>query len=185
MRDYLLRSVTESPSNSQPPSSEALTHPPNSSLEDSGHVPSWLNHTSEIRSAITIQYLAVAGRQPIKQASLGSKALLPSSNFELPPALTDLMLEIDCFSMDLSGPSPQRLTVFCNGAHVGTHLILSRSQVAVIIPRDLCAARKLHLELVPAQVEVPRLAGRNADERALSIGVYSISLFPAKKASAA
>lgn len=105
--------------------------------------------------------------------------------FDLPPVLSDLALEIDCFPMDLSGPSPQRLTVFCNGAHVGTHLVLSRGHIAVTIPRDLCAARRLRLSLVPAVVEIPKLAGRNSDERALSVGVYSVSLLPAKKASAA
>ena len=105
--------------------------------------------------------------------------------FDLPPVLGDLTLEIDCFPVDLSGPSPQRLTVFCNGTHVGTHLVVSRGHITVPIARDLCAGRNLRLSLVPAEVEIPKLAGRNSDERALSVGVYSVSLLPAKKAAAA
>lgn len=105
--------------------------------------------------------------------------------FDLPPVLNDLALEIDCFPVDLSGSSPQRVTAFCNGAYVGTYMILARGSVTITIGRDLCTGRKLRVALVPSEVEIPKLAGRNTDERALSIGVHSVSLAPAKQASAA
>jgi hypothetical protein len=105
--------------------------------------------------------------------------------FSLSPVLDGIEIEIDCFSVELSGASPQRLTVYGNGAYIGTYMVRSRGPIRVPLTRDMCSSRTIRLSLVPAEVQIPKLVGRNGDERALSIGVYSIALINAKKKVAA
>lgn len=103
---------------------------------------------------------------------------------ELPPLINDLLLEIDCFPMELTGASPQRLTAFCGGTYLGAKLLRSRQTVSFTILREMCTGRQIRVSLVPAVVEIPKLAGRNVDERALSVGIYSICLRNAQSVAA-
>lgn len=95
---------------------------------------------------------------------------------DMPPVLSDVVLDLDCFPVELSAPSPQRLMVFANGLFVGAKLLRERSTLCFAVARDLVATRQLRLSLVPGMIEIPKLAGRNADERALSVGVFSAVL---------
>jgi hypothetical protein len=95
---------------------------------------------------------------------------------DMPPALVDLVLEIDCFPLEPAAAAPQRLQVFVNGLLVGVRLLQKRSLLRFDIPKEWVTARKLRLTLVPSVVEVPKLSGRSPDERVLSIGVFSLRL---------
>ena len=96
--------------------------------------------------------------------------------FDMPPVLTDLALELECYPMDLSIPSPQRVSLFCNGLFAGARLVRDRTLLSFFIPRDMATGKRVKMLLVPDVVEVPKLAGRNSDERALSVGVISLCL---------
>ncbi|WP_135469132.1 hypothetical protein [Crenalkalicoccus roseus] len=95
---------------------------------------------------------------------------------EMPPALADILFEIDCFPVELSAPSPQRLTLFANGQFMGARLLRQRTTLTFHLPREVVTTRQLRLSLLPGMVEIPKLAGRNSDERALSVGVFSVCL---------
>ena len=85
--------------------------------------------------------------------------------FDMPPVLTDLSI-----------PSPQRVSLFCNGLFAGARLVRDRTLLSFFIPRDMATGKRVKMLLVPDVVEVPKLAGRNSDERALSVGVISLCL---------
>lgn len=95
---------------------------------------------------------------------------------EMPPALVDLILDVDCFPLDSAAATPQRLEVFVNGLLAGVRLLTKRSVLRFDIPKEWVTGRQLRLTLVPGAVEVPKLSGRSPDERAPSIGVFSLRL---------
>lgn len=96
--------------------------------------------------------------------------------FELPVLMRDLVLEIDCFPVGLAGPSPQRMAVFVEGSFVEAVMLRERTVVRIAIPRELCPGKQARVSLVPAEVQVPKLASDSSDERALSIGVHAVAL---------
>ena len=95
---------------------------------------------------------------------------------DMPPALVDLALEVDCFPLDPAAAVPQRLSLFVNGLFAGVRLLPKRSVLRFEIPKEWVTARQLRLALVPGTVEIPKLSGRSPDERPLSIGVFSLRL---------
>ncbi len=95
---------------------------------------------------------------------------------DMPPVLGDLAVEVDCFPIELSGATPQRLTLFGGGLFLGSRLLLGRALLVFPLPREVAATRTLRLALVPGMIEIPKRAGRGPDERALSIGVFSVCL---------
>lgn len=96
--------------------------------------------------------------------------------FDLPVLMRDLVLEIDCFPVGLVGPEPQRMSVFVEGSLVDSIMLRERQVVRVAIPRELCPGKRARIGIVPAVVQVPKLASESSDERALSIGVHAVAL---------
>jgi hypothetical protein len=96
--------------------------------------------------------------------------------FDLPVLMRDLMLEIDCFPVGLVGAEPQRMSVFVDGTFVTATVLRERTLVQVPIARELCPGKQTRISLLPAVVQVPKLASNSSDERALSIGVHAVSL---------
>lgn len=95
---------------------------------------------------------------------------------DMPPVLSDLSFEVDCFPVEISAPSPQRVTVFANGLYLGTRFLRGRDMLTFPIPRETATGRQLRIALVPGLVEIPKLAGRGPDERPLSLAVFSVCL---------
>ncbi|ROQ02013.1 hypothetical protein EDC65_1201 [Stella humosa] len=96
--------------------------------------------------------------------------------FELPVLMRDLVLELDCFPVGLVGAAPQRMSVFVEGSFVDAILLRERAVVHIPIPRELCPGKRIRISLVPAEVQVPKLATDSSDERPLSIGVHAVAL---------
>lgn len=95
---------------------------------------------------------------------------------DLPPVLGDLAFEVDCFPIEPSTTMPQRLMLFANGLFAGASLVRTWETVRFPLPREVAAARRLLLSLVPAMTEIPKRTGRGSDERVLPIGVVSVCL---------
>ena len=96
--------------------------------------------------------------------------------FELPVLMRDLVLELDCFPVGLVGAEPQRMSVFVEGSFVDAVLLRERTVVRIAIARELCPGKRVRISLVPAVVQVPKLATDSSDERPLSIGVHAAAL---------
>lgn len=97
-------------------------------------------------------------------------------DFDVGMVAEQLMLEIDCFPVHTVQPTVQRIAIYVNSMLAGNELLLERRALHLIIPRELCHAATLRIDLVPAVVDVPKLSKQSNDERVLSIGVYSVSL---------
>lgn len=96
--------------------------------------------------------------------------------FDLPVLMRDLVLEIDCFPVGLVGPEPQRVSVFVDGSFVAAQMLRERTVLRVPIARELCPGKRARISVLPAVVQVPKLASDSSDERALSIGVHAVAL---------
>lgn len=96
--------------------------------------------------------------------------------FDLPVLMRDLVLEIDCFPVGVVGPEPQRMSVYVEGTFLDAVMLRERTVVRLSIARDLCPGKRVRINLVPAVVQVPKLATDSSDERALSIGVHAVAL---------
>jgi len=96
--------------------------------------------------------------------------------FDLPVLMRDLLLEIDCFPVGLVGPEPQRMSVYVEGTFLEAVMLRERTVVRLSIGRDLCPGKRVRISLVPAVVQVPKLASDSSDERALSVGVHAVAL---------
>ncbi len=96
--------------------------------------------------------------------------------FDLPVLMRDLVLEVDCFPVGLVGAEPQRMSVFVDGVFVAATMLRERAVVRVPIARELCPGKRARVSIVPAVVQVPKLASDSSDERALSIGVHAVAL---------
>ena len=63
-----------------------------------------------------------------------------------------------------------------DGSFVAAQMLRERTVIRVPIARELCPGKRTRISILPAVVQVPKLASDSSDERALSIGVHAVAL---------